>query len=145
MAELFREGLEKDLPEVMEIDLNRFSSPYKKETFQEAFKTMCQKIIVVQEEQEIIGYVFFGMAADEAEIYRIAIRKDKEGHGEGTKLLNWLESYLKEKGIRTIFLEVRKSNLHAQHLYEKNGFIYYRTRKAYYDNNEDALCLKKGI
>jgi len=51
-----------------------------------------------------------------------------------------LDSY--GRGVRTVFLEVRRRNLNAQALYRKFGFVEDGVRPHYYvDNNEDALLL----
>ena len=42
-------------------------------------------------------------------------------------------------------LEVRKSNISAQKLYEKNGFKKISVRKNYYDNIEDAFIYLKAL
>ena len=48
----------------------------------------------------------------------------------------------KIKKIRTITLEVRKSNSNAIKLYEKYGFVLSHIKEGYYqDNGEDALYM----
>ena len=45
---------------------------------------------------------------------------------------------LKNKGVETIFLEVRSNNMPAKKLYEKNGFIKISERQKYYSDGADA-------
>ena len=42
-------------------------------------------------------------------------------------------------------LEVRRSNIPAQKLYEKHGFKQIAIRNNYYDNTEDALIYEKEL
>lgn len=48
------------------------------------------------------------------------------------------------KGIKTMTLEVRKTNVVAQNLYSKYGFEPVGIRRGYYgDNGEDAIIMVK--
>jgi ribosomal-protein-alanine N-acetyltransferase len=48
--------------------------------------------------------------------------------------------------LELLTLEVRRSNIAAQRLYEKYGFEVLGARKAYYsDNREDALIMTKKL
>ena len=50
-----------------------------------------------------------------------------------------------ERGVRHLTLEVRKSNIPAQELYKKHGFVSMGIRRQYYlDNKEDAIIMWKG-
>ena len=46
---------------------------------------------------------------------------------------------LKSKGVTSLFLEVRESNVSAIKLYEKLGFIKLSVRKNYYEGVENAI------
>jgi ribosomal-protein-alanine N-acetyltransferase len=46
------------------------------------------------------------------------------------------------EGAQSSFLEVRESNLPAQEMYRKFGYVEVGRRKRYYrDNNEDAILM----
>lgn len=88
---------------------------------------------------EVIGFLATSMMMDEIEITNIAVAKAYQHQGVADLLLKAL---LRHDG--KFFLEVRKSNQKARHLYEKNGFETYFIRKNYYHNpNEDALLMKR--
>ncbi|MEW6228666.1 MAG: GNAT family N-acetyltransferase, partial [Bacillota bacterium] len=56
-----------------------------------------------------------------------------------------ITSYAKSRGAKRITLEVRVSNLVAQKLYEKLGFVSVGIRPGYYhDNGEDAVIMWKN-
>jgi ribosomal-protein-alanine N-acetyltransferase len=59
---------------------------------------------------------------DEGYISNDAVTSSARGKGIGSALLQKLDEYAKENGIRTISLEVRPSNAPAIALYEKFGF-----------------------
>lgn len=76
---------------------------------------------------------------DEAEILSFAVEIKYRARGVGTMIL---KNYIKEcmkLGIETVMLEVRETNLKAQHMYEKLGFVHVGWRKGYYsDPKENA-------
>ncbi|MCB0165270.1 MAG: GNAT family N-acetyltransferase [Anaerolineae bacterium] len=89
----------------------------------------------------MIGVAGFWLLADEIHVVTIAI----EPHWKGLGLGEWLFIALLEAGQaaggQIATLEVRPSNLSALSLYRKYGFEDAGRRKAYYNDNEDALIL----
>lgn len=82
-------------------------------------------------ENQIIGFAICQTVLDEATLFNIAVLPSHQGKGWGKLLLNALMAQLKEKGIQTLWLEVRESNP-ARHLYENLGFNEVDIRKNYY-------------
>ena len=83
------------------------------------------------ENNQIIGFAICQTVSDEATLFNIAIVPSHQGNGLGKLLLNELIIQLKEKGVQTLWLEVRESNP-ARFLYEKIGFNEVDIRKNYY-------------
>ena len=83
------------------------------------------------ENNQIIGFAICQTVLDEATLFNIAILPSYQGNGFGKLLLNELIIQLKEKGVQTLWLEVRESNP-ARFLYEKIGFNEVDIRKNYY-------------
>ena len=76
----------------------------------------------------------------------LAVAPEKRRMGVAQRLLDALFLELRARGITSLALEVRASNLAAQNLYEKNGFAQVGCRKNYYVNpREDALILRKEL
>ncbi len=108
----------------------------------ELIKKDLSSYFICKYKDEFAGYVCFSCVIDEAEITRIAVRTSYRREGIATKLIEFLKSYLSEKGCKTILLEVRASNLPAKSLYNKLGFVTYSVRKNYYHNpDEDAVLM----
>ncbi|NOY84172.1 MAG: N-acetyltransferase [Nitrospirae bacterium] len=53
----------------------------------------------------------------------IAVHKDYRGRGIGSHLLNDILNYAREKGFKSVRLDVIDTNPGAQRLYERSGFI----------------------
>tara|TARA_B100000029_G_scaffold111480_1_gene103483 strand:+ start:19732 stop:20448 length:717 start_codon:yes stop_codon:yes gene_type:complete len=90
----------------------------------------------------IAGYAIVWDMVDVAHIISIAVRRNMRRRGIGELLLLNVISTSREKGMSSVTLEVRNSNLPAQSLYEKFNFRVEGIRKHYYtDNREDALIM----
>lgn len=89
----------------------------------------------------VIGFISLRQVIGEVHIMMLAIRLDERRNGLGELLLiGALQEAVKRK-VRTVTLEVQSSNLSAQALYQKYGFIEVGVRKNYYTKNENALIL----
>lgn len=94
----------------------------------------------------IVGYVATSHVLDSMDIISIVIKKDYQRIGLASYLLKYVIDFAKQKNITKILLEVRKSNLPAQKLYEKYNFRKISIRKNYYNNPvEDALIYELTI
>ncbi len=101
--------------------------------------------IVAKIDNNIIGYVGISYILDSADIISIVVDKEYTHKGIASTLLNHIFEFCKSKYIQKIFLEVRKSNIAAQNLYSKYGFVKISERKKYYDNIEDAYIYEKEL
>lgn len=90
----------------------------------------------------ILGYGGFWLILDEAHICTLGVHPDWRRRGIGELLLTHLIDQAVRLHAAVLTLEVRVSNLAAQKLYQKYGFMAAGLRKWYYsDNNEDALIM----
>jgi ribosomal-protein-alanine N-acetyltransferase len=90
----------------------------------------------------VIGFSGFWVLAEEAHISSIAVRETHRRTGIGDLLLISLFSMAVELKARIVTLEVRASNITAQNLYTKYGFMHVGVRRGYYnDNKEDGLIM----
>lgn len=96
------------------------------------------KVFVFEENNNIIGYLYYSDIYERAEINQFEIKTIHRNCGKGDKLL--------KKFIQTvdknITLEVKENNIPAIRLYKKNGFIQKAVRKGYY-NGKDGLLMER--
>lgn len=97
-------------------------------------------VLIINE--QVLGYLFIQVIGDEAELLSIAIKSDYSRRGAGSFLWREGVSSLKEKNVRSVFLEVRENNITAQQFYKKHGFICCGLRKRYYSDGENALLFR---
>ena len=123
------------------IEAQIFSDPWTEEDVRstvEASYTLC---FTAEDGGEIVGYVLTTSIPPEGEIRRIAVRRDKRRQGYGRRLLDVYLTAANERGVHTVFLEVRKQNAPAQALYQSFGFQATGLRRAYYRHPTDDACL----
>ena len=90
----------------------------------------------------IVGYLGAWLMVDETHIVAIAVRPDYRRRGIGELLLVETIDLALANEQEIVTLEVRKSNLGAQALYEKYRFLKVGVRRRYYsDNGEDAIIM----
>jgi len=137
-----REASFKDLFRVVKIERENFSKPWGLGGFVSELVKRDSIFLVVEFEDNVIGYVVTWISFDEAYIANIAVDLNYQGIGVGSRLIDYLLNILKEKGIRRVILEVRLSNFVARRLYEKFGFKVVGIRKNMYHDGEDGLVME---
>lgn len=84
-------------------------------------------------------------ADGELHILAIATHPDFRGRGIATQLLAHVLEVARTTGCSLATLEVRRSNAPAIALYERAGFSTVHVRARYYQDDEDALVMLRGI
>jgi len=91
----------------------------------------------------VVGYVVMWLVADEAELANLAVAPARRREGIGRYLLDSAMAAALGAGAKSLYLEVRESNVAARALYGGRGFLAVGRRPAYYRNpTEDALLLR---
>lgn len=140
---VFRLMKVEDIPHIMVIEREAFTMPWTEEAFRnELTHNHFAKYMVMELQDQIIGYAGLWAIVDEAHVTNIALLEVFRGRKWGERLLDELMKTASYLGMKSITLEVRVSNQIAQNLYRKKGFRSAGTRKGYYsDNREDALIM----
>lgn len=90
----------------------------------------------------IAGHAGIWLSLDDGHVTTIAVHPDYRRQGVGELLMLGLIDQAYELKAQQLTLEVRVSNIAAQHLYVKFGFRHQGERKRYYtDNGEDASIM----
>ena len=134
---------EGELIEVMGIENEAFSDPWTVDMFySELFNSFSRFWAVREMSGNLIGYICFWRVVDETHLLNLAVKKNFRRKGIASKILQFAISYWKKDGVKTVLLEVRRSNIAAQELYKKFGFSVMLIRTRYYKNPvEDALVM----
>ncbi len=103
-------------------------------------------VLVCEAGGQPVGFLAARQAADEAEIFNIAVQRDFRRKGVASALLLAALNEFHRSAIARVFLELRESNLPAVSLYNRHGFAPSGRRKAYYHRpTEDAICMLRKL
>jgi len=138
---IIRKMNQDDLLTVIQIENRSFSDPWTYESFLNEITNSLSHYIIIELNDEIIGYAGSWIYLDEIHITNISVETSKRNLGFGKILLSALLNEAAGRNVLKAFLEVRKSNTNAIKLYERFGFIRIFERKKYYKNNEDAVVM----
>lgn len=123
-----------------------FSVPWSLDSINNELNNKVAKYIVAEDlsTKEVVGFVGVWIIVGEGDITNIAVNPNFRKLGIATNLLKMLIAVCAENDCKNITLEVRSSNIPAQNLYTKLGFVNEGIRKKYYaDNGEDAIIMWK--
>lgn len=139
---IIREMKEADIPYVCEIECSIFSKPWSFNSFLSSIKDTDNIYLVVEEEEEVIGYCGLWGIVGEGQINNVAVKNEHRNKGIGRKMLQRLIDLGKEQGLEEFTLEVRVSNKNAIHLYRSLLFKDAGIRKNFYEEPaEDAIIM----
>lgn len=131
----------EDVPAVYANELKTFHTPWSYQSFVDEMTTnKCARYIVAEADGQVVAYAGAWLVFEEGHITNIAVDEAYRGQGIGLMVTRALLQYAANLGVQYMTLEVRRSNLAAQGLYKKLGFLELGVRKRYYeDNGEDAF------
>lgn len=107
-----------------------------------------QRVWLLREADELCGFAVFQCVLDEASLLNVAIEPELQGAGCGRLLLQQCLGSLRDQRCERVLLEVRCSNVRAQSLYHRLGFVEDGVRKRYYptaEGREDALLMSLNL
>lgn len=93
---------------------------------------------------EMAAFAITQVVLDEATLFNIAVDPAYQRQGLGRQLLEHVIGELETRGVLTLWLEVRASNVAAIALYESLGFNEATLRRNYYptkEGREDAIIM----
>lgn len=129
------------LRQMAEIEKEAFDMPWTENMFIPELNCADATYLVGTRGDEVVCYGGFHTVLDEAHITNIAVKSTQRGRGIGKFLMSALLAKAREKGVKSITLEVRDNNVPAIRLYESFGFRTEGVRKRYYNNKYDALIM----
>jgi ribosomal-protein-alanine N-acetyltransferase len=132
-----------DIPTVVEIETETFSSPWQQDTFESLLdRPGVELIVMASADQGVIGYAVLWCILDQGELANVALTPEWRGRGLGRHLIRHVIEVARSRKVGKLFLEVRASNRRAADIYQAFGFEEVGLRKNYYsDPREDARIM----
>ncbi len=142
---------DSDIEQILSIENNAAPFPWSKLAHQDAIIQQYPSIVMTQADK-LVGFIIFNYYLDECHLLNLVIASQFQGRGYGKELTNEMMQQARAKEMKTVLLEVRKSNNSAIKLYERLGFTQIGNRKNYYRGNlqqdlarEDAIVMQKPL
>ena len=101
-----------------------------------AFNKTDKYYCVYKNAEEIAGYTLFSVEDEILIIELIAVNKNIQEKGIGSKLINVLNKYAYENNLKEIHVGTQINNINAQNFYVKNGFKHSTNNTIYHWWNE---------
>ena len=129
------------------IEVECFSVPWSREALlDELDNPMAHYVVCTDRQGNVVGYIGSRIVLDSADITNVAVRPQYRRQGIGYELVNRMLEEMILRGVSSVLLEVRESNLPAQNCYARAGFTPVGRRKNYYDlPKEDALLMGRQL
>ena len=148
MKIIYRLMDEASVNDIFNISKECFSTPWSIESIKAELTNPLAKYIIALDEEtnKVVGFVGAWIIVGEASITNIAVTSSYRNQGVANNLIQSLIKTCLDLNCYLINLEVRSSNIKAQNLYKKNGFLVDGLRKGYYeDTKEDAILMTKNL
>lgn len=129
---------------VMTIEQQVYPRPWTARVFEDEIAMMHRLhryYLIAHIGNEVVGYGGLLFAGDDAHVTNIAVNPTWHRRGVATELLIELAWEARERGFAALTLEVRHTNVAAQDLYRRFGFVPAGVRKKYYENTDDAIVM----
>jgi [ribosomal protein S18]-alanine N-acetyltransferase len=144
---MLRAASVRDLKAIWEIEEASYAAPWPKETF---FVDITfngdAKYFVALVDKRIVGFIGGWFKEGKLHIVNVATHPASRKSGVAKQLVLFLLDLARDLKMESAFLEVRRSNVAAQKLYEGLGFAVTGLRSMYYpDNLEDGLLMTKEL
>ncbi|MBQ4369606.1 MAG: ribosomal protein S18-alanine N-acetyltransferase [Oscillospiraceae bacterium] len=134
------------LPELCRVERECFSSPWSEAAIRAEIDDENSIFLASGDENGLSGFVIVKAAADECEVYNLAVMPGCRRRGAARSLLGASLLQASERGAISAYLEVRESNEAAKRLYLSMGFEEIGLRRDYYDDpKENAVIMKKEL
>jgi ribosomal-protein-alanine N-acetyltransferase len=129
-----------DRAAVLALEAESFANPWTADTFEKMLTSPVSQVYVARlDDRTLAAFCACWVIDDEMHINTVAVDLRHRRRGIAEHLLR---EALRQAGVRTATLEVRRSNDAALRLYRKLGFEVRAVRRAYYQNPvEDGLIL----
>ncbi|MDI1242556.1 MAG: ribosomal protein S18-alanine N-acetyltransferase [bacterium] len=140
---------ERQSKEVLKLNQRCFRNGenYTKHTFAYLFnepRSISYQIATANGEMAAFTFVLLNPDGA-AHLTTIGVAPEHRRRGLAAKLLSHLDEVLRVKGVSTIVLELRVSNLPAKRLYTDSGYSLINRLKNYYSDGEDCFLMVKSL
>ena len=151
-----------DLDAVCEVEKSAYTHPWTRKHFADSLASGYPAVMLLGEAlpgeavhsrradgRVLLGYLVAMPGVDEVHLLNITVAPAHQRQGWARVMLDALALWSRGQGAQWLWLEVRVSNLRAQHIYQTHGFRRVGERKRYYPadlgQREDAVVMSLAL
>lgn len=137
-----------DLPDVVAVEQAAYEFPWTHGNFVDSLRAGHSAWTMRDAAGGLIAYAVVMIALDEAHLLNLTVAPSCQRFGFGWRMLEAMAENARSHGARTMLLEVRPSNMAAQKMYERYGFLRIGMRRGYYPahgEREDAIVMRVSL
>lgn len=134
-----------DLDAVHGLETEAFPVPWRREFFDSELAADWRFNLVARRDGALVGYLFAMWLFDEMHVNKIAVAEWARRQGIAGALMARCFAFAREHGVKTISLEVRRSNHGAQDFYRQLDFKPSYVRPRYYPDGEAAVVMTRDL
>lgn len=140
---------EEDVPAVLRIEQAAYPFPWTGGNFLDSIRCGYLCRVARNDARDVVGYFLLMTVLDEAHLLNITVDPQCHGQGYGLALLEHATDCARDRGMRSVMLEVRPSNGRALAIYERYGYTRVGVRRNYYpaaaNTRENAIVMRVSI
>lgn len=143
-----RTMLAADIDAVWAIEQRAYPFPWSRGNFVDSLAAGYLAEVLVAGDGGLCAYFVAMAGVDELHLLNITVSPPWQGRGLGRQLLEVVFERGRERGLATLWLEVRESNRRARSLYRARGFAEVGVRRGYYPGagrREDAVVMRIAL
>lgn len=130
---------EQDFQSLLQIEQQSFARPWSAQQFARFANSHDSRGLIAVQDGIIVGYLLYQTSLALNHIAHIAVAPGHRSLGIGSTMIFALKD---ANPCRALSLNVRRSNVQAQRLYESLSFAHVRTNSQHYADGEDAFVMQ---
>lgn len=134
-----------DVQTIIEYENLLFGHSLGEYMLEDAIESELYSYFVLEDGETLVGYIGLWIVDENGQVMNFLIHPNYQQKGLGKLLFEYSILEFEKRGVETITLEVRPSNVPAIKLYDSFGFKELFRRKKYYPDGEDALFYEKKV
>lgn len=134
-----------DLDAVVAVEARAYGWPWSRGNFIDALAAGYAAEVLEDRAAGLMGYFVAMTGVDELHLLNVTVAPEWQGRGHGSALLDAVVGHGRDRGLATLWLEVRHGNHRARALYARRGFDEVGVRRGYYPaaaQREDAVVMR---
>jgi len=138
----------QDLDAVLAIEARSYGWPWSRGNFIDTLAAGHIAEILEDRDAGVLGYVVAMTGVDELHLLNVTVAPEQRGRGHGSALLAAVVAHARDRGLATLWLEVRQGNTRARSLYARRGFAEVGLRRGYDPadgRREDAIVMRLAL